>query len=233
MGFTPIETEDTFTVGDHDVSPVMAQLQRELGRVFASLDDLGRFEKKQMLGKWVGDVHASGLQTHQQALLIEAFSVRVRDLEPAEVKESAWNLCVGGLATMAGAHPGDQVLNDRLRQIAETLPMLPKLRYTNNPLVALAQCREAMRVTGYPQVVSALYLTAARQMATSLTQEAKECGRAFNLLLDQICRGRAAGDEIPMRQIGEVLGPAVEVWTSRNGGSMSTDWRAFLRDSGF
>lgn len=66
MGFTPIETEDTFTVGDHEVSPVMAQLQRELGLVFASLDDLGGFEKKQMLRKWAGDVHASGLQTHQQ-----------------------------------------------------------------------------------------------------------------------------------------------------------------------
>lgn len=141
--------------------------------------------------------------------MIEAFSVRVRDLEPAEVKESAWSLCVGSLEAMARGLPGDPVLNDRLLQIVARLPVLPKLRYTNNPHVALAQCRQEMRAAGYPQAVSALYLAAARQLVTSLEQGANECHLAVSHLRDQIRQGRTQGDEIPAPQMEGILGPVL------------------------
>jgi hypothetical protein len=187
----------------------MDDLRQKRRDMLASVDDMANSRKKQVLLQWVSDVHASGLQAHQRALLIEEFSARLHNLEPAEVKESAWNLCIGSVEKMASADLFDPVLNDGLLQLVATLPVLTQLRYTNNPHVALAQCRETMREAGYPQVVSALYLAAARQLVTSLAQEAKQCHLAVSHLGAQIRYGKTRGDQIPVPQMVEILGPVL------------------------
>lgn len=119
-------------------------------------------------------VHESSLQARQKAVLIGEFSARVHDLDPAEVRESAWYLCIESFEKMVSPGLFDPVLNDRLLQLVAALPVLTRLRYSTNPHVALAQCRKEMREAKYPQVVSALYLADARQLVTSGKQNAKD-----------------------------------------------------------
>lgn len=244
LGFTPMMSEATFTVDDHsdlqarlqqvdgfDENAVAVQvddLRRARSRIVASLDDLNRNERKQAVAQWLNAVGASDLPAHEQARLIGEFASLVPGLEPAEVVESAWNQCLCGLAAIAQRQPRDQALNGQLLQIAEAFPVLQKVRYPNNPLVFLAECREQMGQAGYPEVVSALYLTAARQMVASLDQGAEQSHLAFGNLLRQMDQGINAGDGIPLPQVRAALDPAVARWTERRGYSVQTMWEAFL-----
>lgn len=187
----------------------MDDLRGQRSQMFASVDDLHRSDKKQVLWQWVNDVHISGLQPHQKAILIEEFCARVHSLDPAEVKESGWNLCIGSFEKMACPERFDPVLNDRLLQLVATLPVLTRLRYTNNPHVALAQCREKMREAKYPQVVSALYLADALQLVTSVKRDANDYHLSVDKLCRQIHQGRTQGDEIPTLQMEGILGPVL------------------------
>lgn len=213
---------------ERGVRPLLEDLRRARSRMIASLDDWGKNEKKQAVGQWLNEVCASGLPPHEQAGLIGEFAPQVHGLEPREVAEYAWNQCLYGLAGIAARQPYDQTLNERLLQIAETFPVLQKVRYPNNPIVALAQVREQMGQAGYPQVVSALYQTAARQGVASLDQNAKESHLAFGNLLRQIEQSITAGNGVPLPQMRAVLDPAIARWTERNGYSLQTAWGAFL-----
>lgn len=240
LGFTPMMSKATFTVDDptdlqarlqqvdgfdeNAVAVQMDDLRRARGRIVASLDDLKKNEKKQVLWQWLDDVCASGLPAHEQARLIGEFAPHMRGLEPTEVVESAWNHCLGGLTAIAQRLPRDRALNEQLLQIVETFPVLQKVRYPNNPLVILAECREQMGRAGYPEVVSALYLTAARQVAASLHQDAEQSHPAFSNLLRQIEQGVNAGDGIPLQQMRAVLDPVI----ARSGHAVRTAWEAFL-----
>lgn len=223
-----VDGDSDFSIGGFGSSPQMEDLRRARSRAMASLDDLSKNEKKQVLWQWLDDVCASGLSAHEQARLIGELAPQVSGLEPIEVMESAWERCLDGLAAIANRQPHDQVLSERLLQVVGTLPVLQKVRYPNNPMVFLAGCREQMRLAGYPEVVSALYQTAARQMAASMDQNAEKSHIAFGNLLRQIGLGINAGDGIPLRQMKAVLDPAIARWTERHGHAVQTAWEAFL-----
>jgi hypothetical protein len=228
-----MDVDSDFSIGGQPIDGLrppqpMEDLRRARTQMLALLDDLDKSAKKQALGQWVREVCGSGLPAHEQALLIGEFALQVRDLEPSEVAESAWRLCLDGLAGIAQSLPRDPALNGLLQQIAGAFPVLRTVRYPNNPMIAIAECCHRMGQAGYPGVVSALYLTAASQMAASLEQGAKDCSLAFGNLLRYIKQGIEAGDEVPM-QVIEVLDPAVAGWTERHGGSVQEAWREFLR----
>lgn len=222
-----------FSIGGQPIdglglSQPMEDLRRARFRMVASLDDLNRNERKQAIGQWLNEVCASGLPAHEQARLIGEFVPQVRGLEPAEVVESAWGQCLHGLAAIAKRQPHDPALNAHLLQIADTFPVLQKLRYPNNPMALLAEYREQMGQSGYPQVVAALYQVAARQMAATLDQNVEGISPAFNNLLRQIAQSMDAGDGVPLSQMSAVLDPAIARWTERHGHSVQTAWEAFV-----
>jgi len=228
-----VEGVSDFSIGGPPIdglglSQPMEDLRRARSQMVASLDGLNRTEKKQALGQWLNEVCASGLPAHEQARLIGEFVPLVRGLEPAEVVESAWGECLYGLTAIAKRQPHDPALNEQLLQIADGLPVLQKLRYPNNPIALLAGCREQMVQSRYPQVVSALYLAAARQIAANLNQNVEGIYPAFNNLLRQIVRGMDAGDRVPLLQMSAVLDPAIARWTERHGNSVQAAWEVFL-----
>lgn len=214
--------------------PQTVDPQQALSRLIASLDILGNQDRKEAVRQWVRTVLESVLPAHEQARLIGEFAPQVRGLKSVDVAESVWRLCLEGLAEIAARHRDDPALNERLLQIVETFPTLDRVRYPNNALLALVECRRGMRGSGYPQVVCALYLTAASQMAACLRQDAQRCSFALDNLLEQIRAGLDAGQRIPLQQIVEVLEPAIDDWAVRNSGATLPErWRAFVRDTDF
>ena len=150
-----MDVDSDFSIGGQPIDGLrppqpMEDLRRACTQMLALLDGLDKSAKKQMLGQWVREVCGSGLPAHGQALLIGEFALQVRDLEPSEVAESAWRLCLDGLAGIAQSLPRDLVLNGLLQQIAGAFPVLRTVRYPNNPMIAIAECCHRMGTGGIP-----------------------------------------------------------------------------------